>query len=249
MRKFSAIFNEKIEIRERCKGIRFQNGAKECIVQISARAFQRVFTCKNRRPYSRERAPRSLGGKFNSIFTSLLNYGTLAAQQKNLPEGAPSWTNHELFTRVNESFYPPTLNQHPHRPTRAQEQRGEWIMNWIFPQTLRGSFSAVSTPIFASKYSLESSSRDLQDLHTFAPLRPQLFKKFRRLKFKVSTKNKTISWFFVRNRDFICLIHFFAQFTEFRLKLIGILSFLQNLPNSNLYLQTFAEIYKNSWKF
>ena len=27
-------------------GIRFQSGAKECIVQISARAFQRVFTCK-----------------------------------------------------------------------------------------------------------------------------------------------------------------------------------------------------------
>ena len=27
---------------------------------------------------------------------------------------------------------------------------GEWIMNWSFPQTSRGSFSAVSTPIFAS---------------------------------------------------------------------------------------------------
>ena len=48
-------------------------------------------------------------------------------------------------------------------------------MNWIFLQTLRGSFSAVSTPIFASKYSLESSWRDLQDLHTFAPLRSQNF--------------------------------------------------------------------------
>ena len=32
-------------------------------------------------------------------------------------------------------------------------------------QTLRGPFSAVSTPIFASKYSFESSWRDLQDLH------------------------------------------------------------------------------------
>ena len=36
-------------------------------------------------------------------------------------------------------------------------------MNWIFPQTSRGSFSAVSTPIFAKKYALESSWRDLQD--------------------------------------------------------------------------------------
>ena len=30
-----------------------------------------------------------------------------------------------------------------------------------FPQTSRGSFSAVTKPIFASKYSLESSRRDL----------------------------------------------------------------------------------------
>ena len=51
-------------------------------------------------------------------------------------------------------------------------------MNWIFLQTLRGSFSAVSTPIFASKYSLESSRRDLQDLHAFAPLGPQYFRNF-----------------------------------------------------------------------
>ena len=43
---------------------------------------------------------------------------------------------------------------------------------------LNGSFSAVSKPIFASKYSLESSWRDLQDLHAFAPLRPQYFSKF-----------------------------------------------------------------------
>ena len=31
---------------------------------------------------------------------------------------------------------------------------------------------------FASKYSSESSWRDLQDLHAFAPLRPQYFSKF-----------------------------------------------------------------------
>ena len=35
------------------------------------------------------------------------------------------------------------------------------------------SFSAVSAPIFASKYSFFSIFRDLQDLHTFAPLRAQ----------------------------------------------------------------------------
>ena len=34
-------------------------------------------------------------------------------------------------------------------------------------QTLQGSFSSASTPNFARKYSLESSGRDLQDLHIF----------------------------------------------------------------------------------
>ena len=38
--------------------------------------------------------------------------------------------------------------------------------------TLRGSLLAVLTPIFAGKSLLESSWRDLQDLHTFAPLKP-----------------------------------------------------------------------------
>ena len=40
----------------------------------------------------------------------------------------------------------------------------EWSEYWIefSAQTSRGSFSAVSTPIFASKYALESSRRDLQ---------------------------------------------------------------------------------------
>ena len=37
-----------------------------------------------------------------------------------------------------------------------------------FWQTLQRSFSALSKPNFASKYSFESSWRDLQDLHTFA---------------------------------------------------------------------------------
>ena len=44
-------------------------------------------------------------------------------------------------------------------------------------QTLWGSFSSVSTLNFATEDSLESSWRDLQDLHAFAPLRPQRFLK------------------------------------------------------------------------
>ena len=42
-------------------------------------------------------------------------------------------------------------------------------------RTLGGSLSAISTPIFATKYSLEISWRDLSDLHPFAPLQLQNF--------------------------------------------------------------------------
>ena len=43
------------------------------------------------------------------------------------------------------------------------------------PQTLRGSFSAGSTATIATKYSFFQVFRDLQDFHTFAPLRSQNF--------------------------------------------------------------------------
>ena len=54
---------------------------------------------------------------------------------------------------------------------------------YLFPifqqnyQTLQGSFSSVSKPIFATKYAFFSILRDLQDLHTFAPLRTQNLRK------------------------------------------------------------------------
>ena len=45
------------------------------------------------------------------------------------------------------------------------------LQKWIIhPETLGGSFSAVSKPIFATKYSLRSIFRDPQDLQNFAPL-------------------------------------------------------------------------------
>ena len=62
-------------------------------------------------------------------------------------------------------------------------------MNWIFLQTLRGSFSAVSMPIFASKYSLESSRRDLQDLHVCV-LYTYIYIFLHRSDLKISAKNR-----------------------------------------------------------
>ena len=46
---------------------------------------------------------------------------------------------------------------------------------WNHPQTLKGSFSAVSTATIATIYSFCRDFRDLQDFHTFAPLRSQKF--------------------------------------------------------------------------
>ena len=44
-------------------------------------------------------------------------------------------------------------------------------------QTLQGSFSSVSTPIFASKYSLESSRRDLHNTLLCTAFQSQIFVK------------------------------------------------------------------------
>ena len=46
--------------------------------------------------------------------------------------------------------------------------------------SISGSFSAVSTPIFASKVSFFHIFRDLEDPHSFAPLRTQNFSIFNR---------------------------------------------------------------------
>ena len=54
---------------------------------------------------------------------------------------------------------------------RAEEER------WSDP-TLEGSFSAKSSPNFASKYAFFNIFRDLQDSKPFAPLQTQNFAKF-----------------------------------------------------------------------
>ena len=49
---------------------------------------------------------------------------------------------------------------------------------YTFTSAEFGPFSAVSTPIFASKYSFFSSFQDLQDFHNSAPLESQNFANF-----------------------------------------------------------------------
>ena len=149
-------------------------------------AFQRVFTCKNRRRYSRERAPRSLGGIFNSIFTSLLNrYGRcLSPSTGILVCRHPNRWILRLGIRVRVGTR--SYGRWTSSPVSCRVlfiQVGGWVGGWekwvwggipvsqyhpagrqypsILRQTFEGSFSAVSKPIFASKHSFESSRRDL----------------------------------------------------------------------------------------
>jgi len=89
---------------------------------------------------------------------------------------------------------PPTASGVPR--LRSKESGHDWILNWIFTQTSRGSFSAVSTPIFASKYSLESSRRDLHNALLCTVLRSQNF----------SQKSST----FFRRGDWIIEFPFFS---------------------------------------
>ena len=75
-------------------------------------------------------------------------------------------------------------------------------MIWVFLQTLRGWFSAVSTPIFSSKYSLESSWRDLQDLHTL-----------HRSDLKIAAKSR--QHFFANEQMNFRFFHFLRQILHF----------------------------------
>ena len=76
---------------------------------------------------------------------------------------------------------------------------------------MRDSFSAVSKPNVASEYSLESSWRDLQDLHAFAPLSIQNFSQVSSNFFRNFTVLFwKVHWFFQKS----CL-----KFTEFHVSL------------------------------
>ena len=60
-----AIFDDKIEIRERCKGV-------HCV--DLGESFPTSIYLQNRRRYSRERAPRSLGENYSILFIRVLRH-------------------------------------------------------------------------------------------------------------------------------------------------------------------------------
>ena len=77
-----------------------------------------------------------------------------------------------------------------------------------FLQTLKARSRLYPDANFCSKYSLESSKRDLQDLHTFAPLRSQ------------NVSQKIVNIFSRMDNEFpIFVMSNFAFFSEFLMKL------------------------------
>ena len=75
----------------------------------------------------------------------------------SLSKFAQNWLKVRLKVRPNIALSLPA------RRATAAGLGAEWMMNWIWIQIWRGSLSAVSTPIFATKYSFCCIFRDLQD--------------------------------------------------------------------------------------
>ena len=114
-------------------------------------------------------------------------------------------------------------------------------------QTLEGSFSAVSKPIFATKYSFCSYFRDLQDLQTFAPLQIQKFRYFANfcnfLQFcryfckMLLNYSKICHFSFGFSRKFAGISQNFSNFDEFH---FAISKFLKKCQNPGKMQKIFA---------
>ena len=111
------------------------------------------------------------------------------------------------------------------------------------PQILRGSFSAVSTGTIARVGAFFRIFRDLQDLHSFAPLRPQNFRKKTRPKF---CRNETFSFSFSfqqKSMNFVIfLLNFDEILSEFHEKFQEITKVLNILRNSARKIRKMLEI-------
>ena len=135
--------------------------AKECNVQISARAFKLIFTCKISFRYSRERA--------------LYKVCRIPSIQVRAARGAA-----ERGRDARRRGRRRAEGRRALVPAGAKLAEVNW-QNWRvlqkFCKFLAGSFSAVSKRNFARKYAFDSIFQALKDLHPFAPLQSQNFRK------------------------------------------------------------------------
>ena len=85
------------------KILSFENGAKECILQILARAFQRILTCKIWLRYSRERALQSFFFQAHAIEDELRKDQCCLAEEQAI-ENAISLMKKENVVRYIEYY-------------------------------------------------------------------------------------------------------------------------------------------------
>ena len=106
----------------------------------------------------------------------------------------------------------------------------------------KGSFSAVSKPLFAStyllnissKYSCESYRRDLQDLQIFAPLRPRNFSKIVLRFFKLIFFAKLVSLSLILVVVQLIIFLFYIAFSDLNLTLLTNFILLNLISNFGL---------------
>ena len=116
-----------------------------------------------------------------------------------LPQSSPRATRWRR-TATNRENRTATSRQNRENRTATSRHRGFEIRGATYvaklgelskiSEFLAGSFSAVSKRNFARKYTFDSIFQDLQDLHPFAPLQSQNFRK------KISLKKQQFSWNF-----------------------------------------------------
>ena len=106
------------------KKLRLENGAKECILQISTRPFQRVFICKIWLRYSGERALKS--SKVRALGNLILNF------EISKPLFATQ-AQHQLQCLANDATLsrrsPHKLAQHSHRKNQVNFRRATYKCN------------------------------------------------------------------------------------------------------------------------
>ena len=92
-------------------------------------------------------------------------------------EGGPDADAGDVVQEREEEGAPARLpaEEHPLRHAAHRGVEGASFSSVKARQTLQSSFSAASKPNFASKYSLESSRRDLHSAFLCTALQSQLF--------------------------------------------------------------------------
>ena len=144
----------------------------------------------------------------------------------------------EVYRKGCEDPEAPEPVGYARKQVQSQLQIKETIEYFIqFRQTLGGPFSAVSTATIATKYSFFQDFRDLQDFHTFAPLRSQNFSK--KVVTILSFLNKLNNLFnsnFMKNA--LKLVFFFEI----------LMKFCRNFTNIFRKCQHFRRIAENSEK-